>query len=79
MKTIMKFRFLQPLAYDLGHKALDQVKRQFGYVIDALKKRKRQARGWKMSPCTGCFTKQWGLPCKHLMWERLHQGVQPYR
>ncbi len=75
---ILRQDFLAPLAFKISRKALKLVFEQFKMVMAAYEARDKGKRNWeqglRMQECTGRFESQMGLPCKHLMHDRLRQN-----
>lgn len=55
---------VKPLSRKIGRQALKQVQRQYRWARSDLKND-------RFTPCTGRFSQQWGLPCKHKIIELL--------
>ena len=68
---------LAPLAYRISRKALKLLMGQYDMVLDAWKAGATNKPNWEVgirtSDCTSAFEAQMGLPCKHVMFERLSQ------
>ena len=68
---------LAPLAYRISRKALKLLMGQYDMVLAAWKAAATNKPNWEVgirsSDCTNAFEAQMGLPCKHVMFEKLSQ------
>ena len=79
VRKVINLTFLMPLSFRLGRKGLNKVYQQFVYLIDALRARDKGVPNWErdiFKACSGHFTKQFGLPCKHYMLRKMDSGIR---
>ncbi|KDN72098.1 putative MULE transposase domain-containing protein, partial [Colletotrichum sublineola] len=63
-----QIQILQPLTYEVSFYALNLLSKQYTAANEAFTKRQ------SLPPCTGAFTQQWGIPCRHNLLQRLQSA-----